>query len=91
MKLLFIKGSPRAEKSTSAYVADGFLAAYRAKNPGSQIDEMDLWREPLPEFDGDKAAAKMSFFGKARWMAPAKPPGSKSSRSRNVSPAPTII
>lgn len=63
MKLLFVKGSPRAEKSTSGRVAESFLNAYRARHPGAEIDEIDLWAEPLPEFDGDKAAAKMSFFG----------------------------
>ncbi len=63
MKLLFVKGSPRAEKSTSGRVAESFLNAYRASNPAAEIDELDLWAEPLPEFDGDKAAAKMSFFG----------------------------
>ena len=63
MKLLVVKGSPRAEISTSAHVAEAFLAAYRAKHPGADIEEIDLWKEPLPEFDGDKAAAKMSFFG----------------------------
>ena len=63
MKLLYVKGSPRAEKSTSGRVAESFLSAYRARNPGAEIDEIDLWTEPLPEFDGDKAAAKMSFFG----------------------------
>jgi FMN-dependent NADH-azoreductase len=63
MKLLFVKGSPRDEKSTSARVAESFLAAYRAKNPNAQIDEIDLWQEALPEFNGDSAAAKMSFFG----------------------------
>lgn len=63
MKLLFLKGSPRAEKSTSGRVAESFLNAYRARHPGAEIDELDLWAEPLPEFDGDKAAAKMSFFG----------------------------
>lgn len=63
MKLLFVKGSPRAEKSTSGRVADSFLTAYRARHPGAEIDVIDLWSEPLPEFDGDRAAAKMSFFG----------------------------
>ena len=63
MKLLYIKGSPRGQKSTSTPVADAFLAAYRATNPQAEIDQIDLWQEPLPEFDGDRAAAKMSFFG----------------------------
>ena len=63
MKLLYVKGSPRGDKSTSARVAESFLVAYRAKNPNAQIDEIDLWQEALPEFNGDSAAAKMSFFG----------------------------
>lgn len=63
MKLLYIKGSPRAEKSTSGRVADSYLAAYRARHPNAEIDTIDLWTEALPEFDGDRAAAKMSFFG----------------------------
>lgn len=63
MKLLHIKGSPRGEKSTSARVAGSFISAYRSRNPGALIEEIDLWQERLPEFDGDKAAAKMSFFG----------------------------
>ena len=63
MKLLYVKGSPRGKKSTSTQVADSFLKAYSAKNPGAVVDEIDLWKETLPEFDGDKAAAKMSFFG----------------------------
>lgn len=63
MKLLYVKGSPRGENATSARVADSFVTAYRTRNSGAQIDEIDLWQEDLPEFDGDKAAAKMSFFG----------------------------
>ena len=63
MKLLFVKGSPRGEQSTSARVAESFLTAYRTKNPNAEIDEIDLWQEALPEFNGDSAAAKMSFFG----------------------------
>lgn len=63
MKLLYVKGSPRSDKSTSARVAESFLTAYRTKNPNAQIDEIDLWQEALPEFNGDSAAAKMSFFG----------------------------
>lgn len=63
MKLLYIKGSPRGDRSRSAQVADAFLAAYRDKHPGAEIEELDLWQAKLPEFDGDRAAAKMSFFG----------------------------
>lgn len=63
MKLLYVKGSPRGEKSLSAQVAAAFVDAYRSKHPDAVIEEIDLWKTALPEFDGDRAAAKMSFFG----------------------------
>ncbi|HXO99270.1 MAG TPA: NAD(P)H-dependent oxidoreductase [Luteibacter sp.] len=62
-KLLYVKGSPRADRSRSSQVADAFLTAYRATHPAVTIDELDLYATALPEFDGDRAAAKMSFFG----------------------------
>lgn len=63
MKLLYVKGSPRGDRSRSAQVAAAFIGAYRARHPNAEIEELDLWRASLPEFDGDRAAAKMSFFG----------------------------
>lgn len=62
-KLLYVKGSPRGERSKSAQVAQAYLTAYRAAHPDALIDEIDVFAAPLPEFDGDRAAAKMSFFG----------------------------
>ncbi|MBB3262202.1 FMN-dependent NADH-azoreductase [Paraburkholderia bannensis] len=62
-KLLYIKGSPRAERSVSIRLADEYLAAYKQKRPEVEVDEIDLWQADLPEFDGDSAAAKVSFFG----------------------------
>ncbi len=44
MKLLFVKGSPRGERSTSARVAESVFGTYRTKNPGAQFDEIDLWQ-----------------------------------------------
>jgi len=64
MKLFFVKGSPRGASSLSAKIAEASLASYRSKNPGATIDEIDLWQAPLPEFDGDRAAAKLSVFAK---------------------------
>lgn len=63
MKLLYVKGSPRNDRSRSAQVASAFLEAYRTKHPQAEIEELDVWQATLPEFDGDRAAAKMSFFG----------------------------
>lgn len=62
-KLLYVKGSPRGEHSKAHQVAKAFLIAYRAKHPEAEVEEIDLWKWDLPEFDGDRAAAKMSFFG----------------------------
>ena len=62
-KLLFVKSSPRGERSSSSQIAESFLTAYRQTHPGALIDNIDLFQTALPEFDGDRAAAKMSFFG----------------------------
>lgn len=61
--LLYVKGSPRGERSKTGQVAESFLDSYRATHPDARVDVNDLWQAPLPEFDGGRAAAKMSFFG----------------------------
>ncbi len=62
-KLLYIVASPRAEASQSKQVADAYVAERRRADPALHVEVLDLWRANLPEFDGDKAAAKMTFFG----------------------------
>lgn len=59
-KLLYIKASPRGGESRSAALADAFLAALQAKDQSLVLDTIDLAIEPLPDFDGDKVAAKMA-------------------------------
>ncbi len=61
-KILYVIGSPRQEASRSGAVAEAFLEELRRRAPALEIDTLDLWREPLPEFDGDKAAAKMTVI-----------------------------
>ena len=61
-KLLHIVGSPRQADSRSAAIAAPFIEALRERDPTLEVDTLDLWREPLPEFDGDKAAAKMAVI-----------------------------
>jgi len=56
-KLLHIIASPRGADSQSNTLASAYIEARRAADPGLAIDTIDLWRENLPEFDGDKAAA----------------------------------
>ncbi|MCI4662598.1 MAG: NAD(P)H-dependent oxidoreductase, partial [Neomegalonema sp.] len=56
-KLLYIKASPRGDASKSSAVADAYLAALRARQPGLELDTLDLATEALPDYDGDKVAA----------------------------------
>lgn len=62
-KLLHIIASPRGAGSQSNTLANAYIEARRAADPGLVVDMLDLWQDNLPEFDGDKAAAKMTFFG----------------------------
>ena len=55
-------------RSISAKLGDSFLAGYLEKHPGAEVDTIQLWDLDMPEFDGDAAAAKVSFFG-ALWPA----------------------
>lgn len=62
-KLLHLIGSPRAGTSKSTALGLAYVEAAQRKNPTLQIDTLDPWAEDLPAFDGDFAAAKMTFFG----------------------------
>lgn len=57
-KLLYIESSPRKDRSTSIQVAKEFLQVYEKTNPKDEIEILDLWSLPLPEFDGDTINAK---------------------------------
>ena len=61
-KLLYIKASPRGTQSRSAALADAYLEGLRQKLPDLAVDSLDLAQERLPEFDGDKVAAKMAVI-----------------------------
>lgn len=60
--LLYIEASPRKARSHSINVANTFLDAYAAANPGDTIDRIDLWDLALPEFDGERLNAKYSVM-----------------------------
>lgn len=62
-KILHIISSPRGENSESEKIAKAFLDEYKALNPNAEIDTLNLWTDNVPSFDGNKAAAKMTFFG----------------------------
>lgn len=61
-KILYIKASPRGSKSKSAAIADAYLTALRERIPNLIVDTLDLSAEKLPEFDGDKVAAKIAVL-----------------------------
>jgi FMN-dependent NADH-azoreductase len=64
-QLLYVVGSPRGDKSESSAIATAFLDAYQAANPFTEVDTLDLWREPLPVFGPAGVEAKMTVFGGA--------------------------
>ena len=57
-KLLYIESSPRKDRSSSIQVAKEFLQAYKKANPGDEVEVLDLWSYPLPEFGGNILNAK---------------------------------
>lgn len=61
-KLLYIKASPRGEDSKSSAVAEAYLTALRTRLPDLTVDTLNVWQEKIPEFDGDKVAAKMAVI-----------------------------
>jgi FMN-dependent NADH-azoreductase len=61
-KILHIIASPRGDRSASLTVAKTFLAAYAEKNPGDQVETLDLWKTKLPEFDGATIEGKYAIM-----------------------------
>jgi FMN-dependent NADH-azoreductase len=57
VRLLSILASPRPE-SVSTTIVDTFLSAYRRRQTDLVIDTLDVWKEPLPEFDAEAIGAK---------------------------------
>ena len=76
-KLLYIKASPRGDRSHSVTVADAFVASYKDTHPGDEVATIDLFQTDLPAFDGFALQAKYSILGgqspsgeeKAAWRA----------------------
>ncbi len=62
-KLLHINASPRGASSKSAVLAEAHIKSLRTADPALNVDTLNLWDENLPAFDGNRAAAKMTFFG----------------------------
>lgn len=62
VKLLQIQGSPREARSRSRAVADAFIDAYGATNDDDEVEEIDIWSMPLPDFDGAMLNAKYTVL-----------------------------
>jgi FMN-dependent NADH-azoreductase len=61
-KLLYIQASPRHAASRSIAVASAYLEALKAKSPDLEVDTIEVWDAGLPEFDGNRANAKLTVF-----------------------------
>ncbi len=76
-RLLFLKASPRGDRSHSLSVASAFVAAYRGLHPEDEIIERDLVSMDLPRLTGDVLKAKYNIMhglehspvDKANWKA----------------------
>ncbi|MFK4763182.1 FMN-dependent NADH-azoreductase [Desulfobaculum sp. SPO524] len=60
--LLYIKASPRGERSHSLAVAEAFVEAYRDAHPGVSITEKNLFTDDMPPFDGPTIQAKYNVL-----------------------------
>jgi len=69
-RLLFIQASPRPGASASLAAANVFISRLRERIPGLELDELDLWAERLPEFDGDALAAKYARLARRELAGP---------------------
>ncbi len=60
--VLYVVASPRTERSSSLAMAQAFLEAYRAKNPGTKINQVDIFKDRIPVFDGPALENKYAIL-----------------------------
>lgn len=58
VKVLYIKASPRQERSYSLRVAAAFVGTYRLAHPDHHVSELDLFETDLPPFDYEAITAR---------------------------------
>jgi len=61
-KLIYVKASPRKDRSHSSRVAKQFVDSYRATHSKDTVEEFDLWNMDLPPFNGDTIDAKYAVM-----------------------------
>ena len=64
MILLNIQTSPRGSKSISIAATQAFVEAYRTAHPDVTVDNLNVWKEGLPEFDSEAIGAKYKGVSK---------------------------
>ena len=60
--LLYIQASPRIERSHSIATANAFIDSYKQTHTEDQIQTINLFKEPLPSFDGLAVQAKYTIL-----------------------------
>ncbi len=61
-RILFIKASPRGDRSYSVSVAEAFIDTYKKTNPDDDITILDIFARDLPSFDGLAVQAKYTIL-----------------------------
>lgn len=61
-KLFYVQASPRGEKSASLRVAGAFVAALKRREPGLAVEELELFKTRLPEFDRVASQGKYAII-----------------------------
>ncbi|MFA6142653.1 MAG: NAD(P)H-dependent oxidoreductase [Candidatus Omnitrophota bacterium] len=62
-KLLHIIATPRGEESRTLRIAGAFIERFRKKNPACVIEEIDLYKEALPDLTAKKVDGKYILLG----------------------------
>lgn len=62
-KLLHIIATPRGEESRTLKVAGAFIETFKKKNPECVIEEIDLYKEALPELTVKRVDGKYILLG----------------------------
>ena len=61
-RLLYIQASPRGQRSHSVAVTDAFIESYEQKHPDDEIVILNVFDEPIPNFDGLAVQAKYTIL-----------------------------
>lgn len=60
--ILYIKASPRGDRSHSTAITQAFLNAYSQAHPDDDVTTLDVFHDDLPAFDFDAVSAKYKIM-----------------------------